>query len=175
METFPAGFTVKTYDRGLTGFFEVPSEWVVPTHGSIRFIEHYNEVGPYSRFRFQLCHSFLSGRCTRGFDCTYIHAAQLPVPQEIHVQGVDIYERLPAGVTFFIHIPSALKKPQMIPSEYIIRTEGSDRLFTDIVEGRRRSMNRPQHCAHFQFKKVCNLGANCSFIHSLVPAPREAQ
>lgn len=28
---------------------------------------------------------------------------------------------------------------------------------------------RPRHCAHFQFKRMCNLGATCHFIHSLIP------
>lgn len=28
---------------------------------------------------------------------------------------------------------------------------------------------RPRHCAHFQFKRLCNLGSECNFIHALVP------
>uniref|UniRef100_A0A0A9WQC7 C3H1-type domain-containing protein n=1 Tax=Lygus hesperus TaxID=30085 RepID=A0A0A9WQC7_LYGHE len=28
---------------------------------------------------------------------------------------------------------------------------------------------KPRHCAHFQFKRMCNLGTSCNFIHSLVP------
>lgn len=28
---------------------------------------------------------------------------------------------------------------------------------------------RPRHCAHFQFKRMCNLGSTCHFIHSLIP------
>lgn len=28
---------------------------------------------------------------------------------------------------------------------------------------------RARHCAHFQFRRMCNLGSECNFIHSLVP------
>lgn len=28
---------------------------------------------------------------------------------------------------------------------------------------------KPRHCAHFQFKRMCHLGYDCNFIHSLVP------
>lgn len=28
---------------------------------------------------------------------------------------------------------------------------------------------KPRHCAHYQFKRMCNLGTSCNFIHSLIP------
>lgn len=28
---------------------------------------------------------------------------------------------------------------------------------------------RPRHCAHYQFKRLCNLGRDCQFIHSKIP------
>jgi hypothetical protein len=172
LATFPRGWTFNVYDGRLTSYVEVPSECVVPTNGGIRYVEHYNETGPYSRFRFQVCHNFLNGCCNKGASCTYIHATHLPTPRRIHVMNADGYERLPAGVALCIHLPGGGSRPQMIPSEYILRTEGSEKLYREIAEGQRRSMHRPQHCAHFQFKKVCNRGPDCSFIHSLVPAPQ---
>jgi len=168
MPAFPAGFKVNVYDGRLTSYFEVPSEWIVPTHGGMRYVEHFNETGPYSRFRFQLCHNFLNGRCNKGFNCTYIHAKQLPTAHEIHVQGVETYERLPTGLSLFVHMPGSTGRPQMIPSQYIIRTNGSERLYADVIDNKHGTFVRPQHCAHFLFKKLCNRGAECAFIHVLM-------
>jgi hypothetical protein len=169
MATFPAGFKVNVYDGRLTSYFEVPSEKIVPTHGGLRYIEHFNETGPYSRFRFQVCHNFLNGRCNKGFTCTYIHTKQLPPAREIHVQGVDAYERLPVGLSLFVHMPGSTGKPQLIPSQYVIRTLGSERLYADVIENKSGTAVRPQHCAHFLFNKLCNRGPNCAFIHALMP------
>jgi hypothetical protein len=169
MATFPAGFKVNVYDGRLTSFFEVPSEWIVPTHGGMRYVEHFNETGPYSRFRFQLCHNFLNGRCAKGFACTYVHAKQVPTAHEIHVQGLDTYERLPAGLSLFVHMPGSMGRPQMIPSQYVIRTLGSERLYADVIDNKPGTTVRPQHCAHFLFNKLCNRGPDCAFIHALLP------
>jgi len=168
MSTFPAGFKLNVYDGRLTNYFEIPSEWIVPTHGGMRYVEHFNETGPYSRFRFQICHNFLNARCQKGFNCTYIHAKQLPNAHVIHVQGIDAYERLPAGLSLFVNMPGSTGRPQMIPSDFIIRTLGSERLYADVIEHKHGTFVRPQHCAHFMFKKLCNLGAECAFIHVLM-------
>jgi hypothetical protein len=167
MESFPPGFKCSVYDARLTHYFEIPSEWVVPTYGSVRYIEHFNEAGPYSRFRFQLCHNFLNGCCAKGFNCTYIHALQLPPSHEIHLLGVDAYPRLPAGLSLLIHMPGSAGAPQMFPSQSVIRTLGSERLYADIVGNEHGTFVHPQHCAHFLFKKMCNRGPACAFIHTL--------
>jgi len=149
--------------------FEIPSEWVVPTHGSVRYVEHYNETGPYSRFRFQLCQNFLNRCCNKGFNCTYVHTRQLPLPRSIHVQGVDTYEMLPPGLQLFVHMPGSADESnlQVVPSEFVIRTLGSERVYADVIEQKSGNCIRPQHCAHFLYKKVCNRGAECAFVHVL--------
>jgi len=169
MEHFPTGWTFNVYDGRLTHYFEILSEYVVPTHGAVRYIEHHNETGPYSRFRFQICHNHAQGRCPKGFACTYIHALVLPQSSLIHMNGVAAYETLPGGMSLFVHTPGSRGAPQLTPSEYILRTAGSEKLFEDVLAGNGSSINRPQHCAHYQFKKVCNRGSACSFIHSLIP------
>jgi hypothetical protein len=169
MATFPAGFKVSVYDGRLTSYFEIPSEHIVPTHGGMRYVEYFNETGPYSRFRFQLCHNFLLGRCNKGFTCTYIHAKQVPKAQSIHVQGLDAYERLPPGISVFVDMPGSTGQPQLIPSENIVRTLGAERLYAEIIDNKQGTFVRPQHCAHFMFKKLCNRGPNCAFIHALMP------
>jgi hypothetical protein len=78
----------------------------------------------------------------------------------------------------------------VVPTERIIRTKGSDllhHLLTELAPALGDSLrspnsalamsqnpppaltNRARHCAHFQFKRVCNLGQNCQYIHSKVP------
>jgi hypothetical protein len=168
LTTFPMGFRFNVYDAKLTRYFQVPSEWVVPTHGGIRYIEHYNETGPYSRFRFQLCQNFLNNSCSKGYKCTYIHARRLPQSRSIHVQGVGSYEMLPAGMEFLVNMPWTLGQLQAVLSQNVIRTLGAERLYADAIDHKPGSCIRPQHCAHFLYKKVCNRGAECAFIHSLV-------
>lgn len=169
LKHFAPGFQVSVYDATLTNYFQVPSENVIPTHGAIRYIEHYNEFGPYSRFRFQLCNNFQRGRCQNGAACTYIHAAAAPeTAQKIHMNNGTVYDTLPAGVVFPLFCRGH-QRPQLIPSEYILVTKGAVDVYHAIIEGNPSNIQRPQHCAHFQFKKMCNRGADCGFIHSLVP------
>jgi hypothetical protein len=175
METFPPGFKVNVFDGVLMRYFEVPSEWIVPTVGAVRYVEHFNEAGPYTQFRFQLCHNFVNGRCHRGFHCTYVHARQLPPAHQIHVQGVDTYERLPPGIMLSVYMPGSAGSPQTIPSEFIFRTRGSERIYADLLNAIHVVFQRPQHCAHFLFKKVCNRGADCAFIHALVSPTSSGQ
>lgn len=171
MDVFPAGFIFEVYDGHLTQVYQVPSENVVPTHGAIRYVEHYNSCGPYTRYRFQICHNYLCGRCTKGVSCTYVHVNSLPPSTMIHVYGVRDYEMMPPGVTLFVHCPHSSAAPQMIPSQQLIRTEGAASMIQAVMSGTPSSVQRPQHCAHYQYKKVCNRGYSCNFIHSLIPAP----
>jgi len=167
-KTFPPGFHVGVYDAKLTSYFEVPSECVVPTHGAIRYVEHYNEFGPYSRFRFQLCNNFQAGRCSRGAACTYIHALGFDRAQQIHLNNGTTGRTLPHGASFYVFMPSNTSPvPQFVPSTQILVTKGSLAVYDAIMSNRRSCIGRPQHCAHFVYKKVCNRGEECNFIHSL--------
>jgi len=170
-QRFEPGFTVSVYDAMLTLHYDIPSENVIPTHGAVRYIEHYNECGPYSRFRFQLCHNFQRGKCHKGSSCTYIHAlvGSDETVQRIHLNNGMVYETLPRGASIFVHAPSGLTEPQVIPSEAILRTKGAIEVYNAVINNRSCAILRPQHCAHFQFKKMCNRGTECGFIHSLVP------
>jgi len=173
LENFEPGFQICVYDALMTSFFEVPSEHVFPTHGAIRYIEHYNEFGPYSRFRFQLCSNFQQGRCQKGSSCTYIHAyLNQDIAQKIHLNNGTMYETLPAGIVFNIHPPNAngtLGRSETIPTEFILRTKGATELYHSVTNNCLSAFHRPQHCAHFQYKKMCNRGTECSFIHSMLP------
>lgn len=100
------------------------------------------------------------------------------------------YPTVPSGMIFAVFPPNQLNSsPQLIPSELILITEGAlqtQRALAALAEDARSSaagsqvhgggsggaevpIVRPRHCAHFQFKRMCNLGASCHFIHSLIP------
>lgn len=105
-----------------------------------------------------------------------------------------LYDTLPAGVSLCVYPPNnANAHPQMIPSQKILRTLGASNVYQVVLNAHHqrqakieealrttgKSPNlppvkqphglKPRHCAHFQFKRMCNLGAECNFIHSLVP------
>ena len=142
----------------------------MPTHGAIRYIEHYNEFGPYTRFRFQLCNNFQRGKCHKGAMCTYIHAViGGNEAQKIHLNNGTVYETLPQGAALYVYLPSAADKPDLVPSSKILWTKGAADVFDAVVNGRSSVIQRPQHCAHFQYKKMCNRGPDCCFVHSLLP------
>lgn len=107
------------------------------------------------------------------------------------------YPTISAGMIFAVFPPNQLNSaPQLIPSEQILVTEGAlqtYRALSGSVEDLKSTVPaphylphsqkpssssasaaeapiiRPRHCAHFQFKRMCNLGASCHFIHSLIP------
>lgn len=96
---------------------------------------------------------------------------------------VESYETLPPGFTLTVHAPNSnhvtgAKRgpplPQNIPSDRVIVTVGAKTALDFLRNGRRSGDGgavgaRPRHCAHFQYRRLCNLGNQCHFIHSKVP------
>ena len=166
----PPGHSFQLYDAALTKHFDVPSQDVVVTHGAVRYAEHFNEHGPYSKFRFQLCSKFLNKICSKGAACTYIHASKLPQGSDLHVLGGKGYEMMPAGVNMYVYKPNDQATPQTLASELLLKTVGAQAVMDTILGNTTTTtVQRPQHCAHFQFRKVCNRGGKCNFIHSTEP------
>lgn len=171
---FEKGFFFGLYNHGSTQYYQVPSENVVPTKGALKYVEQYNSYGASLRFRFQLCHKFLAGKCDRGESCPYVHVTSLGKASSVHLNNpensIGKGDTLPAGAVLYIHPPGTITAPpQMIPSEYLLRTQGAMAVYEAVVNHTPCAIIRPQHCAHFQFKRVCNRGNSCNFIHSLVP------
>ncbi|KAG5512093.1 hypothetical protein JKF63_07557 [Porcisia hertigi] len=105
------------------------------------------------------------------------------------------YSTIAAGIIFAVYPPNQLNSPpQFILSEHILQTEGAVQAYGAVVggaaaaaaaggggaaagggggggatAGNESTIVRPRHCAHFQFKRMCNLGTSCHFIHSLIP------
>lgn len=100
------------------------------------------------------------------------------------------FELLPPGIMITVFPPNnSQAHAQQIPSDKILRTSGASNVFQVLMcaqrqrdekagaSGRAPSATqvkqphslKPKHCAHFQFKKICNLGSDCNFIHSLLP------
>ena len=183
----PPGAVLTVYNGDISQHFTVPSELVRITRGAIKYADHRAKFGQQTRFRFQLCNNYLHGRCPRLSECSYIHVTALPAPSEVHLNPyaprrgafalspqddpavADSYETLPSGFVITVYPPNdaGVLEPQLIPSEMIIMTAGA-------VTARRWHQgvsvgNKPRHCAHFQFKRLCHLGSQCHFIHSKVP------
>jgi hypothetical protein len=208
----PAGFDLTVYSGDMSRHFNIPSEQVQVTRGSIKYVDHYHRYGQQTRFRFQLCQNYLFGKCTRLSECAYIHATELPAPTDVHLNPfaprhlaadrhghsedvvptllddptvVDNYDTLEPGFVLTIYGPNATTNttgshrgeqsgPQRIPSEMILTTCGSETALAHMLSGADQGVkgavgSRPRHCAHYQFKRLCNLGRNCHFIHSKVP------
>jgi hypothetical protein len=77
---------------------------------------------------------------------------------------------------FSVYPPNAASQtPQTIPSERILVTVGAQNVYNVLNNLRagdhqNNAANlKPRHCAHFQFKRMCNLGSECNFVHSLTP------
>ncbi|KEG07494.1 hypothetical protein DQ04_09631000 [Trypanosoma grayi] len=108
------------------------------------------------------------------------------------------YPTMPPGVMFRVYPPNQGKSvPQLIQSELILQTFGASNVYSVLANSNYSNNNnssssgadagplsgadesnteaanlnnfKARHCAHFQFNKMCNLGASCNFIHSLVP------
>lgn len=166
---FEGGCIFELFDSKLSNHFKIDSRSVVPTIGAIRYMENYNENGPYTRQRFQLCNRFQKGACTKGADCSYIHSAEVLKATTVHSFGDASHECLPAGLLLPIYSPHSNCPPQIVPSDSVLVTDGSAKLAAAVSCGNAHLFQRPQHCAHYQFKKVCHRGNECSFIHCLIP------
>jgi len=191
----PAGAVLTVYNGDISQHFNLASETFQITRGSIKYADHHARYGSQTRFRFQLCHNYLEHKCAKLSECSYIHATVLPKPSEVHLNpfaprrlaadrhghGQDVpmsaqddpniansYETLAPGMVLRVFAPNdnGASEPQSIPSEMIIVTAGA-------LAARRGGPGpdaaRPRHCAHYQFKRLCNLGTQCHFIHSKIP------
>jgi len=194
----PAGFVFTVYNGDISQHFNVHSETVQITRGSIKYVDHHARYGQQTRFRFQLCNNYLQHKCAKLSECSYIHATVLPKPSEVHLNPfaprrlaadrhghghdvpmtaqddpsiADAYETLPKGYALRVYAPNdkGPQEPQMIPSEMIILTAGAIAAKRCSLGGDAAPGARPRHCAHYQFKRLCNLGSQCHFIHSKVP------
>lgn len=101
-------------------------------------------------------------------------------PEELAGGGRNTleYPTIAPGMILAVYPPNQLNSSlQLIPSELILQTEGASHTYQVLSEnaaggathGAETTIVRPRHCAHFQFKRMCNLGTSCHFIHSLIP------
>jgi hypothetical protein len=85
----------------------------------------------------------------------------------------NTYETMPAGATFIIFPPhgnQVTNQETSVPSSMVIRTSGADEAWSFMLNPSLAPPGyRPRHCAHYQFKRVCNQGKSCPHIHSKVP------
>jgi len=77
------------------------------------------------------------------------------------------FEALPAGRIFTV--VCAQGRPHAVPSEFVLRTAGAE---LAMAAGASDAPRPLLHCAHFQSRRMCRLGPDCSFIHSKIPPSR---
>ena len=193
----PEGSSFSVYDADISQHYNIDSGFVVITLGAVKYMDYHSKFGAQTRFRFQLCRRYLNQRCSSGSECPYIHSKILPRATGVHVNencatssaGAIItremieggsntyqYETITPGCQFLVYPPNTVVSgvAQMIPSEKVLRTTGAVNIYNVLVASKYGGTMipqslKPRHCAHFQFKRMCNLGSDCNFVHSLVP------
>ncbi|KAG5487913.1 hypothetical protein LSCM1_08228 [Leishmania martiniquensis] len=195
----PAGSQFSVYDSGMREHYLIKSEQVAITRGAIKYVSLNERYGNQTRFRFQLCNRYLHHRCFSAAECQYIHSLVVSTATQVHMNENSVtttavrrmnreelaggrntldYPTMGPGMIFAVYPPNQLNSsPQLIRSELILTTAGAmqtyQALSRDATRGATHSTEvtivRPRHCAHFQFKRMCNLGTSCHFIHSLIP------
>jgi hypothetical protein len=155
----PPGFIVGAFDGSFARFYRIPSADVQINAGAIKYVDHCARFGSQMRFRFQLCNNFSGGRCSRGTECTYVHAVRLPPASLVHLNPfvprriaadldgqshqvapsvqddpsvANTYPTLPPGYLLHIHPPPLNEDSDsviVVPSQLLIRTAGADQLF----------------------------------------------
>jgi hypothetical protein len=123
-----------------------------------------------------LCREFvLKSSCALGDECIFVHgsmteasslSASLPKPIHVNLKYASLerarYPRLPPGDSLTVMAPNGRPPGTQVASDFVFATQGS-LLRND--ESRMASRKPLSHCAHYYFNRVCNRGANCSFIH----------
>eukprot|EP00760_Papus_ankaliazontas_P027162 PhM_4_TR3187/c0_g1_i1/m.58967 len=170
---YSGGFIFKVFNDERTHFIQLPSQYVLVTEGSTRYLNCGNaeQMAP----RFVLCRHILRDRlCPRGSTCNFIHgvlraAEGDPAYRRVEVHkndametGMTRYETLPPGMNMVIAYPGEDRNIP-IPSQHIYKTRGSELYYRVLPNGLPPKI--PQRCTHYHFKKMCHRGAECNFIH----------
>eukprot|EP00759_Apiculatamorpha_spiralis_P048090 PhF_6_TR43419/c3_g1_i1/m.66713 len=170
---YAAGFIFKVFNDERTHFIHLPSQYVLVTEGSNRYLNCGNteQMAP----RFVLCRHILRDRlCPRGSTCNFIHGVLRAAEGDPNYRRVEVhkndatehggprYETLPPGAKMLIAYPGEERHVQ-IPSQNIYKTRGSELYHRVLPSGLPPRI--PQRCTHYQFKKMCHRGAECNFIH----------
>lgn len=156
---------IDLYDSDLT---------VVSINTPVHSLEHVPSHDQRERDQhppFVVCREYEStGSCRRGNECSNVHGVMSadPPPKLVHVNLLcetlesARYPRLSPGAILCIMAPNGRPPAQEVASEFIFVTQGST--MSSLVEN--STSHKPlSHCAHFYFNRVCNRGADCSFIH----------
>jgi hypothetical protein len=162
---------MNAYNADHTHYFRIPSESILVTKGSQKYIQLYNAHGPYTKYRFQLCWENLAGGCRFKERCSFIHS----VPGTSNYDVTDVHYNAedathathPAGYALRVYVPNSQTTFEDIPSDMLYCTQGSVFALNNLHNP---SARRAQHCAHFYLNHVCTRGSMCNFIHSMAKA-----
>jgi hypothetical protein len=158
---------MNVYNTDHTHYFRLPSETVLMTKGSQKYIQLFNSHGPYLKYRFQLCWEHLTGGCRFGERCSFIHCVSMSGVEvtDVHYNAPEATQQMHApGSVLNVFFPNTSTESDSIPTEAIAVTQGSISATSPETSGWRR----PHHCAHFLFNHLCTRGSLCNFIHVVV-------
>jgi hypothetical protein len=166
---------VKAYNADHTHFYTIPSEHILVTKGSTKYIALHNAHGPYTKYRFQLCWENLAGGCRFKDQCSFIHSMATTDNIEVtdvHYGGSEStsaqqHPTHPAGWTLSVFLPNSQSTCETIPSEFLFYTQGSIAALNNLLYN--PGARRAQHCAHFYLNNMCTRGSMCNFVHAMKP------
>ncbi|CBH15538.1 hypothetical protein, conserved [Trypanosoma brucei gambiense DAL972] len=172
---FQHGFTVRCFHPSMTEYFNIPSELVYYTKGSMEYIYDYNEHGDNSKKKFVLCEEMINNRiCMSGMACEDVHAVMDDFSSvgrnSTHIVDeklLPLYPRLRPDVVVRVFEQNSTEEYKDYTGDQILVTDGARQYLLALdVEGAipRKKM---QHCAHFRTKHLCRMGSGCNFIHVL--------
>lgn len=171
---YEPGFEIRCYTADMSAYYRIPSEYIIRTQGSDRYVELFNENGDNFKEKCMLCPTLMSkGCCEIGEKCELVHCclpdiSKLPciITHIAEAERVKQYEHLPTNVVVRVFQPNTGDGSEDYPGNDVLRTVGAtqyEEAFNN--EGGIPSSMKMQHCAHFQSKKLCRLGKGCRFLH----------
>lgn len=184
--TYTEGFTLCCYTMDMNYYRKIPSEYIMITDGSEKFIDVFNDSGDNFKEKFFLCPDVSTERgCTRGAQCTNIHCVCGDLSQfesvRTHIaraDAADPYPRLPSDVEVLVFPPNG-GDGVLFTGDKVLVTAGAREYEASFKQSKGVRKERMQHCAHFQNNKMCREGERCRFLHVMTdevvaPSPESA-
>ncbi|KAH9582287.1 hypothetical protein LSM04_009211 [Trypanosoma melophagium] len=170
---YEAGFFVQCYDPRMTRYYNIPSEFILPTRGSNEYVKMHNEHGANFKAKFKLCEAMtMEGKCDFGATCEDIHTVfeDLSVVESTttHIAEPEMlmhYPRLRPDIIVRVFEQNSNESYVNYTGDQVLVTLGARQYVTAFDAEGTIPKKKMQHCAHFRTKHLCRMGENCRFLH----------